>query len=192
MPFHIHLKSVNERFKSQVIDNLMKITGQSHEETTLLIERAPRRSILIVRSRGRAQRIKNHLEEGTLRPVRLRLRLNEKHCEVYIQREIRYAVRIVSVDNRFLRPTASVLAQVPYFGRGSAFAVARSAPSKLANAKSIEEARELKAKLEAGDFSISPKHLKRDPAELWGDPSTWLRPADGERCCVVEIIERPY
>jgi hypothetical protein len=101
-----------------------------------------------------------------------------------------YAARLVTVDPRFFCPTVAAVLHVTNYGLKTASDLVRAAPITIMTDLDLDAATAVKEEVEAGRFprTIRSRNRKK-PESGYSDPDSWPRPAAGEKCCTVEIVE---
>jgi hypothetical protein len=103
-----------------------------------------------------------------------------------------YSLRLISYDGRFLLPTVSAIRSVVQLGLKETADLVRSAPVTIMTDLDLDTAQNLQNEIEPVFFPSSiPRRKRRDNKPRTRDPALWRRPAEGEKCCVVEIIQQP-
>ena len=101
-----------------------------------------------------------------------------------------YSVRLVTVDPKFYCPTVIAINSVTQLGLKQSIDVVRAAPITFKMDLDLGAATAVKEKVTAGVFPLTPRDRKRKKLKGFSDSDSWPRPAAGEKCCTVEILEQ--
>ncbi len=112
-------------------------------------------------------------------------------CDIELDREIRYSLRLTSIERQFFKPVIAAIRLTTRLPLDVVSRYVKHPPSTLKVGLRLETAQAIQRYIEQGFYPSAdalPELRNHDP-DFWANPLSWPRPS--EKCCSVELIEQP-